>query len=89
MIILAEDYTKVNAKIFTFFLEYVTVNNVLLIFKCVGYNRGFENKESLGKRFEKTYRFCDGDIDKFCLMIKLFIRISTWIFDKDSMKRHC
>ena len=43
MIILAEDYTKVNAKIFRFFLEYVTVNNVLIILKCEGYSRGVDN----------------------------------------------
>ena len=40
------------------------------------------------KRSSCTYRFCDRDITKFCLMLgKEFILTNTWIVEKDLTKQ--
>ena len=43
----------------------------LLIFKYSDCNKIDEKKldKDLAKRFEHTQSFCDGDINKFCLML--------------------
>ena len=68
---LAEGLHKGKCKDCKFCLEYVTINNVLLVFKCVDCNKGYEKKsdEDLAKRSRSTYRFCDGDINKFLLTL--------------------
>ena len=72
-------------------LEYIIAKDSILIFKCVdcnkNYDKEFDKNES--KRFGITYKFCNRDIIKFCLIKKVFIRMSTWTVSKDSMKRHC
>lgn len=53
-------------------LEYVEAKDELpLIFKCLKCNKSHKKYFSKGlvKRFGNTYEFCDGDIDKFCLML--------------------
>ena len=39
------------------------------------------------KKFLNTYKFCNGDINEFVLLLKtVFIHMNTWIFRKDLMK---
>ena len=63
--------------------EYATVIEII----NKNYQKGFD--EGLTKRFKNTYQFCDGDINKFCVICKkIFIHMSTWIAGKDLMKHH-
>ena len=53
-------------------LEYIRrTNNGKLLFKCFNCKRkSFEKfDEDLIKKFKNTYRFCNGDIDKFMLLL--------------------
>ena len=72
-------------------LEYMSVNDDQLIFRCfvckTNYNTDF-NKELI-KRFANIYEFCNEDINTFILLLKkVFILINTWIVGKDLMKHH-
>ena len=63
----------------------------LLIFKCFKCNKDHEKnfKEELVRRFWSTYKFWDGDINRFCLMLKKeFILTNTWIVGKDLTKQN-
>ena len=53
------------------FLEYKSTKDELLIFNCVKGSKNHKkhfNKYFI-KRFANTYKLCDGDINKFCLML--------------------
>ena len=53
-------------------LEYISFKDNQLIFKCSKCKKNYQkefNKELI-KRFAKTYRFCNGDINKFILLLK-------------------
>ena len=67
----------------------MSVKDDQLIFKCSKCNKN-HNKDfnkDLINRFANTYKFCDGDINKFILFLrKGVIHISTWIIGKDLMK---
>ena len=72
----------------------MTINKGLLVFKCVDcsktYEIGFD--EDLTKRLENTYKLCDRDIKKFCLLLQKGVypceSMGNETF-KDSMKRYC
>ena len=51
-------------------LEYMTINNGLLI--CVDCNKNYEKEfeKDLTKRFENAYRFCDGDLKNLSAFLK-------------------
>ena len=52
--------------------EYISVKDNQLIFKCLKFgkkHKKYFNKDLI-KRFTNTYEFCDGDINKFCLMLR-------------------
>ena len=53
-------------------LEYMTVNDGSLISKSLKCSKNYEKEfdEVLAKMIENTYRFCDGDINKTCLMLQ-------------------
>ena len=41
------------------------------------------------KKFPNIHQFCNGDINKFVLLLrKVFIDMNTWIAGKDLMKHH-
>ena len=50
-------------------LEYISTKDELLIFKCLKCSKTHEKhfNKYLIKRFANTYKFCDGDINEFCL----------------------
>ena len=68
----AEGLVKGECKDYKSYLEYVTVNHGLWIFKWSECNKSYEKEfyENLVERPENTYRFCDRDINKLCLMLK-------------------
>ena len=53
-------------------LEYMRVKYGLLVFRCLNCSKYYENEfgKDLSKKTAKTYIFCDGKIDKFCLMLR-------------------
>ena len=53
-------------------LEYATVKYSTLTFKCVDCNKNHEKELDKGptKRFENTYRFCGGGINKLSLILR-------------------
>ena len=53
-------------------LDYISVKDNQLIFNCLKYNK-YHNKDfnkDLINRFASTYKFCDGDIHKFILLLR-------------------
>ena len=69
---LAEGLHKGKGKDCKSNLEYMTAKDGLLTFKYVDCNNFCKKKfdEDLSKRFKSTYQFCDGGINKFCLMLR-------------------
>ena len=67
-------------------LEYISTKDELLIFNCLKCSKNHKNyfNKYLTKKFANTYKFCDGDINKFCLMLKKGVYPYKYI---DSWKR--
>ena len=73
-------------------LNYMSVKDNQLIFQCLEYKKNYKkdfNKESI-KRFPNTYEFCNGDINKFILLLRKAIYsdeyMDSWeIFDETSL----
>ena len=53
-------------------LDYMKVGNNQLIFKCLHCNKNYDNdfNEELINRFPNIYKFCNGDINKFVLLLR-------------------
>ena len=49
-------------------LEYATFKDSTLTFKCVHCNKNYEKE--FDDDLPNTYRFCDGDINRFFLMLR-------------------
>ena len=62
-----------------------------LVFKYADCNKNENNKfeENIPKELDNTNRFCDEDINKFCLILLKVIHKSTWIVTRDSVEYHC
>ena len=65
----------------------------LLLFSCLYCNESYEKqfKKYLAKRFGSIYKFCDGNISKFCLMLKkgvyFYEYIGSWqIFNNTKLQ---
>ena len=53
-------------------LDYMTTKDEQLIFRCFRYKRNYEkdfNKELI-QRFSNIYEFCNGDLNKFTLLLR-------------------
>ena len=65
-------------------LEYVSAKNELLIFNCLKCIKNYKKhfNKYLIKRLVNTYEVCDGDINKFCFMLKkgvyLYKYMDSW-----------
>ena len=66
---LAEGLHKGKCKDCKISLEYVAAKDCFLPFKCVDYYKNYEDDEDLYQRFQNTFQFCDGDINKFRLLL--------------------
>ena len=72
--------------------EYVNVKDGSLVFNCSDCNKNYKKVyEDLAKTLENTYRFCDGDVNQFCLMLQngsyLYGYMDDWVkFNETSWK---
>ena len=69
---LAEGVHKIKRKNCDCFLEYESVNDNLIKYKCLSCNKNYSNKldENLKKRFKNTFKFSNNDINKFILLLR-------------------
>ena len=88
---LSEGIHKIKCKDCDCFLEYESVKDNLIRYKCLSYNKDYSNKlyEKLKKRFKGTFKFSNNDINKIYFVAKVFTLMSTWINGKSLMKQHC
>ena len=68
--------------------EYMTSKYGLLTCKCVDCNKSYEKKfdekkfdEDLSKRFKNTCQFCNGEINKFFLMLQKGVYPNEYMHD--------
>ena len=54
------------------FLEYESVKENLIKYKCLSFNKDYSNKidEELKKRFKNTFTFSNKDINKYILLLR-------------------
>ena len=71
-------------------LDYMSIKNNRINFQCLECKKNYkEDYKELIKRFANTYQFCNGDINKFILLLrKEFIHMNIWLAGKDLMKHH-
>ena len=66
-------------------LDYMTSKDEQLIFRCFRCKKRYEkdfNKELI-QRFASLYEFCNGDLNKFILLLKkVSILMNTWIVNE-------
>ena len=69
---LAEGNHKIKFKDCDCFLEYQSVNDNLIKYKCLSCNTDYSNKldEKLKKRFRNTFKFSNNDINKYILLLR-------------------
>ena len=69
---LAERVHKIKCKNCDCFLEYESVNDNLIKYKCLSCNKNYSNKldENLKKLFKNTFKFSNNDINKFILLLR-------------------
>ena len=69
---LTEGIHKIKCKDCDCFLEYESVKDNLIKYKCLSCNKDYSNKidEELKKRFKNTFKFSDNDINKFILLLR-------------------
>ena len=68
---LAERIHKIKCKDCDCFLEYESVKDNLIKYKCLSCNKDYSNKldEKLEKQFKNTFKFSDNDFNKFILFL--------------------
>ena len=73
-------------------LDYMATKDEQLIFRCFECKKNYKkdfNKELINS-FSSTYKICNGDINKFILLLRKGVyHMNTWIVGKDLMKHHC
>ena len=77
---LTEGIHKIKCKDCDCFLEYESVKDNLIKYKCLACNKDYSNKidEELKKQFKNTSNFSNNDINKFIsLLKKVFILMIT------------
>ena len=66
-----------------FFIEYESVNQNLIKYKCLSCNKSYSKKtdEELRNLFKNTFNFSSNDINKFIFLLKrcLFFWIHGWL----------
>ena len=64
---IAEEIHKIKFKDCNCFLEYESVKNSLIKYRCLAYNKDYSRKidEELKKVFKNTFKFSNNDINKF------------------------
>ena len=76
---LTERVHKIKCKECDFFLEYESLKDNLIKYKCLSRNKEYSNKidEELKKQFKKTFKFSNNIINKFDLFLRkgAFLRV--------------
>ena len=69
---LTERIHKIKCKDCDCFLEYESVRDKLIKYKCLSCNKDYSNKidEEFKKRFKSTFKFSNNDINKFILLLR-------------------
>ena len=69
---LTEGIHKIKCKDCDCFLEYESVKDNLIKYKCLFCNKTYSNKtdEKLKKRFKNTFQFSNNDINKFIFLLR-------------------
>ena len=69
---LAEGIHKTKCKDFDCFLEYKSVKDNLMKYKCLSCKKNYSNKldEELKKKFKNTFKFSNNYINKFILLAR-------------------
>ena len=69
---LAEGIHKIECKDCDCFLEYESIKDNLIKYKCLSCNKNYSSKldEELKIRFKNTFRFSNNDINKFILLLR-------------------
>ena len=69
---LTERSHKIKCKDCDCFLEYESVRDKLIKYKCLSCNKDYSNKidEEFKKRFKSTFKFSNNDINKFILLLR-------------------
>ena len=67
-----EGIHKIKCKDCDCFLEYETVKDNLIKYKCLSYNKIYSNKshEELKERLKNTLKFSNNDRNKFILLLR-------------------
>ena len=67
---LAEGIHKIRCKDCNCFLEYESVKDNLIKYKCLSCNKDYSNRldEKLNNKFKNTSKFSNNDINKFILL---------------------
>ena len=69
---LSEGLHNYKCKYCKSYLDYVTIKDNQLIFRCFSCKKNYEkdfNKELI-KRFANIYEFCNGDLNKLILLLR-------------------
>ena len=67
-----ERIQKVKCKDCDCFLEYESVKDNLIKYKCLSYNKDYSNKlvKELKKQFKNKFKFSNNDINRFILLLR-------------------
>ena len=88
---LAKGIYKIKCKDCDCFLEYESVKDNFIKYKCLSCNRNYSNKidKELKKRFKNTFKFSDNNTNKFIFLLRKSVYpMSTWMIGRSLMKQH-
>ena len=69
---ITERIRKIKCKDWDCFLEYESVKDNLIKYKCLSCNKDYSNKidKELKKQFKNTFKFSNNDINRFILLLR-------------------
>ena len=82
---LAEGIDKIKCGDCDCFLEYESVKDNLIIYKCLSCNKNDPSKtdQELKKRFKNTFKFSDNNINKFILLLRKGVYPHEYMDDRE------
>ena len=85
-----EGIHKGKWKYFDCFLEYESVKDYLIKYKCLSCNKNHSNKfdEELKKKFRNTFEFSNNDINKFILLLRKDVYAYDYMNEWESLMKH-